>query len=281
MQRYYNTILLFTDGIYILRLLFYDKLRWTTCHCSFLLAWYEADIRCIFIWLTCNVSLVCRNIRCQYQFFWLLGHRCTFILNYASPSKERDLQELKFKKVFFILDIMKLKMHLYWFSHVVFLPNSDNCLSNTDHYQPVLAKPQAPSYTLVFLLLHYKYMTHQYLLMCHKTKKVEDITPVLRALHCRPMNQIIDFKILLLTDEALNGLGPKYMSDALLCYETHWQSSELSWDTLAHRPPGQNQTCRSSVSMHRRSGINFQNTWDLPQPFVLLNRGLKLFCLPS
>ncbi len=52
-----------------------------------------------------------------------------------------------------------------------------------------------------------------------KTKKVDHITPVLRSLHWLPVCQRIDFKILLLVYKALNGLGPKYISDLLLRYE--------------------------------------------------------------
>lgn len=52
-----------------------------------------------------------------------------------------------------------------------------------------------------------------------KTKKVDHITPVLRSLHWLPVCQRIDFKILLLVYKALNGLGPKYISDLLLSYE--------------------------------------------------------------
>ncbi|XP_037631145.1 uncharacterized protein LOC119491325, partial [Sebastes umbrosus] len=52
-----------------------------------------------------------------------------------------------------------------------------------------------------------------------KTKKGDHISPVLRSLHWLPVSQKIDFKILLLVYKALNGLGPKYISDLLLCYE--------------------------------------------------------------
>ena len=52
-----------------------------------------------------------------------------------------------------------------------------------------------------------------------KTKKVDHITPVLRSLHWLPVCQRIDFKILLLVYKALNGLGPKYITDLLTNYE--------------------------------------------------------------
>ena len=52
-----------------------------------------------------------------------------------------------------------------------------------------------------------------------RTKKVDHITPVLRSLHWLPVYQRIDFKILLLVYKALNGFGPKYISDLLPRYE--------------------------------------------------------------
>lgn len=51
------------------------------------------------------------------------------------------------------------------------------------------------------------------------TKKMDHITPVLKSLHWLPVCKRIDFKILLLTYKALNGLGPKYISDLLVVYE--------------------------------------------------------------
>ena len=52
-----------------------------------------------------------------------------------------------------------------------------------------------------------------------KTKELDHITPVLKSLHWLPVCQRIDFKILLLVYKALNGLGPKYISDLLPRYE--------------------------------------------------------------
>lgn len=46
------------------------------------------------------------------------------------------------------------------------------------------------------------------------TKKLENITPILKSLHRVLVCQRIDFKILLMVFEALNGLGPKYISDS-------------------------------------------------------------------
>lgn len=39
---------------------------------------------------------------------------------------------------------------------------------------------------------------------------MDHITPVIKRLHWLLVNQMIDFKVLLLVFKALNGLGPKY-----------------------------------------------------------------------
>ena len=41
-------------------------------------------------------------------------------------------------------------------------------------------------------------------------KKYEHITPILASLHWLPVKSQIDFKILLITYQALNGLAPAY-----------------------------------------------------------------------
>ncbi|MCJ8744369.1 hypothetical protein PDJAM_G00117870, partial [Pangasius djambal] len=51
-----------------------------------------------------------------------------------------------------------------------------------------------------------------------RTRKYEHITPVLSTLHWLPVRFRIDFKILLLTYKALNGLAPQYLSDMLVLY---------------------------------------------------------------
>ena len=51
-----------------------------------------------------------------------------------------------------------------------------------------------------------------------KTKKREHISPVLASLHWLPVTFRIDFKVLLITYKALNGQGPKYISDSLINY---------------------------------------------------------------
>ncbi len=51
-----------------------------------------------------------------------------------------------------------------------------------------------------------------------RTRKYEHISPVLSTLHWLPTKHRIDFKILLITYKALNGLAPQYMSELLSHY---------------------------------------------------------------
>ncbi len=51
-----------------------------------------------------------------------------------------------------------------------------------------------------------------------KTRKSEQITPVLRPLHWLPVTFKIDFKVLLLVYKSQNGVGPKYIADMLTEY---------------------------------------------------------------
>ncbi|KAI2646685.1 RNA-directed DNA polymerase from mobile element jockey [Labeo rohita] len=51
-----------------------------------------------------------------------------------------------------------------------------------------------------------------------RTKKYDHISPVLSTLHWLPIKHRIDFKILLITYKALNGLAPQYLSELLSHY---------------------------------------------------------------
>ncbi len=51
-----------------------------------------------------------------------------------------------------------------------------------------------------------------------RTRKYEHISPVLSTLHWLPTKHRIDFKILLITYKALNGLAPHYLSELLSHY---------------------------------------------------------------
>ena len=53
------------------------------------------------------------------------------------------------------------------------------------------------------------------LVILARTKRFEHITPVLASLHWLPIKFHIDFKVLLITFKALNGLAPPYLKDLL------------------------------------------------------------------
>ena len=47
-------------------------------------------------------------------------------------------------------------------------------------------------------------------------RKYQHISSTLAALHWLPIRFCIDFKVLMLTYKALNGLGPRYLAERLL-----------------------------------------------------------------
>ena len=51
-----------------------------------------------------------------------------------------------------------------------------------------------------------------------RTKCFDHITPVLASLHCLPIQFHIDFKVVLSTFKALNGLAPPYLKDLFKLY---------------------------------------------------------------
>ncbi|XP_028454707.1 uncharacterized protein LOC114569086, partial [Perca flavescens] len=51
-----------------------------------------------------------------------------------------------------------------------------------------------------------------------RTKKRDHVSPVLASLHWLPVESRIEFKILLLTYKALNGLAPSYLEELLIPY---------------------------------------------------------------
>ncbi len=48
-----------------------------------------------------------------------------------------------------------------------------------------------------------------------RTRNYDHISPVLSTLHWLPIKHCIDFKMLLITYKALNGLAPQYLSELL------------------------------------------------------------------
>ncbi|KAF7710425.1 hypothetical protein C0J45_1613, partial [Silurus meridionalis] len=64
-----------------------------------------------------------------------------------------------------------------------------------------------------------------------RSRKYDHITPILSSLHWLPVKFRIDYKLLLLTYKALNGLTPMYLFSLLTCYNPsrslRSQNSEL------------------------------------------------------
>ena len=52
-----------------------------------------------------------------------------------------------------------------------------------------------------------------------RTRIMDHITPVLMNLHCLPVEQRIQYKLLIQVYKALNGLAPEYITDLLKAYE--------------------------------------------------------------
>ena len=52
-----------------------------------------------------------------------------------------------------------------------------------------------------------------------KVQKYEHITPVLSSLHWLPIPQRIEYKVILMTFKALNGLAPKYLEELLVWHK--------------------------------------------------------------
>ncbi len=55
-------------------------------------------------------------------------------------------------------------------------------------------------------------------LVLTRTRKYDHISPVMSTQHWLPIKYRIDFKILLITYKALNGLAPQYLSELLAHY---------------------------------------------------------------
>ena len=55
--------------------------------------------------------------------------------------------------------------------------------------------------------------------MITRTRKYDHITPVLKNLHWLPIEERIEYKIILITFKALNNQAPKYISELLIPYK--------------------------------------------------------------
>ncbi len=85
-----------------------------------------------------------------------------------------------------------------------------------------------------------------------RTRKSEHITPVLRSLHWLPVTFRLDFKVLLLIYNSLNGLGPKYIADMLTEYNIYIYIYAFSRRFYPKR-----LTLHSSYSFHILSTLAF------------------------
>ncbi len=69
-----------------------------------------------------------------------------------------------------------------------------------------------------------------------RTRKYDHISPVLSTLHWLPIKYCIDFKMLLITYKALNGLAPQYLSTLLSHYSPpHPLRSQISGHLIIPR----------------------------------------------
>ena len=111
-----------------------------------------------------------------------------------------------------------------------------------------------------------------------RVKKIDHITPVLQKLHWDPVKSRINYKILLLTFKALNGLAPSYLSELLDTYRPsrNLRSSGKHLLTLRKLTLWTMMT-ELSPFVHQNSGtIIFQFTLDRPNPYQDLNLTFKL-----
>ncbi|KAI5613359.1 hypothetical protein C0J50_11719, partial [Silurus asotus] len=70
-----------------------------------------------------------------------------------------------------------------------------------------------------------------------RARKYDHLTPILSSLHWLPVKFRIDYKLLLLTYKALNGLAPMYLSSLLTRYNM-WRDTERLVPRLAKSTKG-------------------------------------------
>ena len=108
-------------------------------------------------------------------------------------------------------------------------------------------------------------------------RKYDHITPVLVDLHWLPVKQRIDFKILLLTYKALNGLAPAYLREQLVPYSPtrtlrskkniNWHLHDVDWRTLAKG---------LLLQLHQCCGTIYLLTSNDPRPWTFSSLVLRL-----
>ena len=78
-----------------------------------------------------------------------------------------------------------------------------------------------------------------------RLRKHQHISPVLAKLHWLPIRFRIEFKVLMLTYKALNGLGPRYLAERLLPPSSTWitrMSQEVRLRSLTPREAQREKT---------------------------------------
>ena len=69
-----------------------------------------------------------------------------------------------------------------------------------------------------YLIQRLQYVLNSTARLISRSRKADHITPLLFDLHWLPVEQRINFKILLFTYKIVNGLAPSYLSDLLVPY---------------------------------------------------------------
>ena len=82
-----------------------------------------------------------------------------------------------------------------------------------------------------FRIQQLQYIQNNAARLISKTKKYNNITPILKSLHWLPVTFRIQYKILLLCFKSLNGIGPRYLADLLSPYvpNRNLRSSDLNF----------------------------------------------------
>ncbi len=111
-----------------------------------------------------------------------------------------------------------------------------------------------------------------------RTRKYDHISPVMSTLHWIPFKHRIDFKILLITYKALNGLAPKYLGELLSHYSPlrplrSQNSGHLIIPRISKSPAGESRSKKSkSLSIYcRNSGTIYLTLFGRHTNSVSLN----------